>query len=56
MPAPKHNDNARKDVEVATSHLHIRITPKRKAIYVRAARGQKLSDWVTETLDRAAKI
>ena len=43
--------------EPASSHLHMRVTRAQKASYVRAAVRQKkkLSEWVCETLDKAAK-
>ena len=41
--------------ESASSHLHMRVTREQKAAYVRAAVAEKkkLSEWVTENLDRA---
>ena len=39
------------------SHLHIRIEPRRKAAYVKAAQrspDKKLAPWVTAALDQAA--
>lgn len=40
----------------ATSHIHLRVTPERKAGYVQAAQagGESLSDWMTRTCDAAA--
>ena len=38
----------------ATSWVQIRVTRRRKAAWVRAAAPGKLSQWVTEQLDRAA--
>lgn len=53
MSAPKGNRNAAKPYP-ATSHLHLRIQRRRKAAYVRAAKGKPLSEWVTDNLDKAA--
>ena len=41
--------------EKAASHLHMRVRRDQKAAYVRAAiaKKKKLSEWVTETLDKA---
>ena len=41
--------------ESASSHLHMRVTRVQKAAYVRAAvrENKKLSEWVTEKLDKA---
>ena len=47
--------NALKDDSAATSHLHIRVTPDNKASWVSAAGGEKLSEWVTRTLNEQAK-
>jgi hypothetical protein len=38
----------------ASSWIQIRVTPKRKAAYVRAARPGKLTAWITAKLDAAA--
>ncbi len=48
------NRSAQHGDEPATSHLHIRITPQKKAGYVKCAQreGMKLSAWVQATLDR----
>jgi predicted HicB family RNase H-like nuclease len=57
MPAPAKNQNARKEEEAkASSFLYIRALPSDKSAWVRAAqaRGQKLSEWATERLNRAA--
>lgn len=42
------------DETPASGHIHLRVTMKRKNRYVRAARKrkQKLSEWMTEALDR----
>jgi hypothetical protein len=51
MPAPKKNQNAALPPgEGATSFLYIRCTPAEKTAWVRAARGQPLSEWVRERL------
>jgi predicted HicB family RNase H-like nuclease len=43
------------DYQKAASHLHMRVRREQKAAYVKAAVAakKKLSEWVTETLDRA---
>lgn len=42
------------DETPASGHIHLRVTMERKNRYVRAARRrkQKLSEWMTETLDK----
>lgn len=40
----------------ATSWVQIRVTRRRKAAWVRAAAPGKLSQWVTEQLDKAASF
>lgn len=40
--------------EGATSQIQLRVTPKRKAAYVRAANGKTLAAWCFENLDKAA--
>jgi predicted HicB family RNase H-like nuclease len=42
--------------EGASSHLHMRVTREQKARYVRAAVAEKkkLSEWVTQNLDKAS--
>jgi hypothetical protein len=52
--APKNNQNAAKD-DGATSHLHMRCTPAEKAAWVHASGGEKLTDWVRNVLNNAAK-
>jgi len=44
--------------DLASSHLHMRVRRDQKASYVRAAVAEKkkLSEWVTETLDKAADL
>ncbi len=56
MSAPKQNQNAVKgEADRASSVLGpFRIQPRRKAAYVRAARGQKLTEWVFDKLDQAS--
>lgn len=59
MPAPEKNQNAVKDeVDVASSFLHVRVVPRDKAAWVKAAawRKKKLAAWTTETLNRAALV
>lgn len=58
MPAPEHNQNAAKDEsDKLSSFLHIRAHPQDKAAWVKAAQRakQKLAEWVTDTLNKAAK-
>jgi hypothetical protein len=51
--APKGSQNAKKYDELATSFLHIRVTPADKAKWVKAATGNGgLSSWVIETLNK----
>jgi uncharacterized protein (DUF1778 family) len=42
--------------EGAVSHLHLRVSRDQKAAYVRAAVAEKkkLSEWVTQNLDKAS--
>lgn len=42
------------DETPASGHIHLRVTMERKNRYVRAARRrkQKLSEWMTEALDK----
>lgn len=52
------NKNAAKpEEEKATSFLHVTVTPKQKASYVKAAKaeGLKLAAWVKSNLDNAAE-
>ena len=59
MPAPEKNQNAVKDeADVASSFLHVRVVPREKAAWVKAAkrRKKKLAEWTTETLNRAALV
>ncbi len=44
-----------RESESAVGHIHIRTTIERKTAYVRAAKGQKLTEWMTEACDRAAR-
>ena len=50
------NKNAAKEVK-ASSHLHIRVEPERKARYVKQAQaeGLKLAEWVKAHLDKASE-
>lgn len=48
-PAPKGSKNAKKD-NPATSHIHIRCTPEEKAKVVKAAGGEKLSDYIRKKI------
>ncbi len=52
MTRPAHRPP--RDDQSATSWLQVRVTPRRKAAYVRAARPGKLSAWVQRVLDGAA--
>jgi hypothetical protein len=45
-----------KDESAATHHIHIRTTKERKNAYVKAAKPGKLTDWIVEHLDNAAKF
>jgi predicted HicB family RNase H-like nuclease len=59
MPAPAENQNAAKDeANVASSFLHVRVVPREKAAWVKAAkrRKKKLAEWTTETLNHAALV
>jgi hypothetical protein len=59
MPAPEKNQNAVKDeADVASSFLHVRVVPRDKAAWVKAAkrRKKKLAEWTTETLNHAALV
>ena len=46
--------NAAKEV-TKSSRLEIRCTPQEKAIWVHAAKGMKLAEWVTDALNDAAE-
>lgn len=48
----------KREGDPASSHLHMRVTREQKAAYVRAAvkEKKKLSEWVTERLDKAARV
>lgn len=54
MSAPYNNTNAQTGSEPKDSLLAVRLTRKRKAAYVRAARPGPLAPWVEKHLDRAA--
>jgi hypothetical protein len=43
------------DGEAATGQIQLRVTMARKNAYVRAAKPKKLSEWIFENLDKAAK-
>lgn len=47
------NKNAQLDEQPASSTVYMRVTPERKALYVKAAQqqGKKLSRWVQDILD-----
>ena len=57
MSAPKSNSNALRGAAPATAWLQVRVEPRRKAAYVRAAQAARLnlSRWIIERLDRAAR-
>lgn len=42
------------DGETRTGHIHIRTGMARKRAYVRAAKPQKLTEWIFRHLDKAA--
>jgi len=48
------NTNASKE-ETKSSVLTVRCYPHEKAAWVKASKGQKLAEWVTEALNDAAK-
>ena len=48
------NTNAAKE-ETKSSVLTVRCYPHEKAAWVNAAKGQKLAEWVTSTLNKSAK-
>ena len=48
------NTNAAKE-ETKSSVLTVRCYPHEKAAWVKASKGQKLAEWVTEALNDAAK-
>lgn len=54
MPFQKGNRLAKKEV-VKDAILHIRVTPQQKAAYAKAANGKKLSQWITEHLDKISQ-
>jgi hypothetical protein len=55
MPAPIGNRNGAKPAGTqAIALLKLRVTPRDKARFVRAARPGKLSPWVLRTLHAAA--
>ena len=48
------NKVGQKHDEPAESWLQVRVPRRMKAGWVRAAQGRPLSEWVTDTLERAA--
>lgn len=46
------NQNALAGDEPATSWIQIRVTPSKKAQYVKAAKGKSLSEWVLSACDK----
>jgi len=59
MSAPKHNTNAQKGSQAATSWLQIRVTPADKAGWVKAARESgsvNLTEWVTRSLNATPEM
>lgn len=42
------------DGEAATAQIQLRTTMRRKSAYVRAAKKQKLAQWIFAQLDKAA--
>lgn len=40
--------------EKASSHLHFKVTRRRKSAYVKAAKGESLAKWACGHLDKAA--
>lgn len=54
MPAPKNNQNARKDSS-ETTWLQVRCHPTAKAAWVAAAGKAGLSKWVKQTLNKAVE-
>lgn len=55
MSAPPKNKNALKGPEPASCWLQVRVTPRDKRKWVRAARPKKLSEWVVERLNGATE-
>lgn len=57
MPAPTGNKNSQREDQPAVSWLQVRLTARRKARYVKAAKRNhpNLATWVKETLDAAAQ-
>lgn len=47
-------DAAQPDPRKPVAHIHLRVSPRRKSAYVRAARPGKLDAWATRSLDAAA--
>lgn len=42
------------NAENKTGHIHLRTSLKRKSAYARAAKPEKLADWMIRNLDQAA--
>lgn len=57
-PQPKKNKpgagRPTKEGEAATSQIFLRVTPRRKSAYVKAAAPRGLAEWCFEHLDKAA--
>jgi uncharacterized protein (DUF1778 family) len=47
--------NALQGESVKESYITVRVEPEQKAIFVKAAKGKKLSVWVIESLKSSAK-
>ena len=45
--------NASKEL-TKSSRLEVRCTPQQKAVWVHAAKGKKMAEWVTDALNDAA--
>lgn len=54
QPDPRKPGRPTRDTEGATGHIQLRVTMARKNAYVRAAKPQKLTEWIFENLDKAA--
>lgn len=54
QPDPRKPGRPTNDDVAATGHIHIRTTLARKSAYVRAAKPQKLTEWIFQNLDKAA--
>lgn len=47
---------AAKTGSTATAHIHLRISPKRKRAYQKAAKRQSLAKWMFQICDRASNF